>query len=329
MSQIAILGFGVVGSGVAEVLKNNAASISERAWQPVELKYILDVRDFTGHPDARLFVQDFDAIVSDPEIDVIVETIGGTGAALAFTRRALEAGKSVVTSNKAAVAEHGVELQRLARDRGVNYLFEASVGGGIPIIRPIRQCLTANRLTSVCGILNGTTNYMLTRMSADGLSYGQALAEAQEKGYAERDPSDDVDGHDTARKLAILSTLAFGQVIRPSDIPTTGIRTVTAADFSAAQVSGHSIKLLGRADHSGGKTFARVAPEWVPSNSALFPVGGVFNAITVEGDAIGEVMFYGQGAGKLPTASAVIADIIDALRHKDNRRFLGILPVDG
>jgi len=326
MSKVAILGFGVVGSGVAEVLHANAASIAARAPQPVSLQYVLDIRDFPDAPGAPAFVKDIHVILNDPEVDVVVETIGGTGAALDYTRRALDAGKSVVTSNKEAVAEHGAELQALAQRRGVNYLFEASVGGGIPIIRPLRQCLTANRLTSVCGILNGTTNYMLSHMAHQGLSFDQALTQAQAMGYAERDPSADVDGTDAARKLAILATLAFGKTVTPGAIPTSGIRGVSGADIAAAHAAGYAVKLLGRAECQDGKTFALVAPHFVPRHSVLYPVDGVYNAIAVRGDAIGEVMFYGQGAGKLPTASAVVADIIDALRHKANRSFLGILP---
>ena len=326
MSKVAILGYGVVGTGVDEVLASNAETITARTGQTVQLKYILDIRDFPGHPSAALFVKDFAVIERDAEVDVVVETIGGVTFALDFTRRALQAGKSVVTSNKELVAQHGVELQDLARKHGVNYLFEASVGGGIPIIRPLRQCLTANRLQSVCGILNGTTNYMLTKMSTQGLSFDKALAEAQQNGYAEADPSADIDGVDAGRKLAILATLAFGSEIRPDGIPTEGIRAVTAADVAYARTAGYAVKLLARAVRQDDCINTVVAPHFVPESSVLYPVSDVFNAISICGDAIGEVMFYGRGAGKLPTASAVVADVIDAARHRDNRRFLGVLP---
>jgi len=315
--QTAILGFGTVGSGVAEVLTGHEESISRKVHELIGLKYILDVRDFSTSPFADKFVQDFSVIESDPEVDIVVETIGGVTAALDYTVRALKAGKSVVTSNKELVAEHGYELLQLAKENGVSYLFEASVGGGIPIIRPLFQCLAANEIPEIYGILNGTTNYILTRMIRAGLTFEQALKEAQEKGYAERDPSADIEGKDACRKICILAALAFGRHIYPHQVNTEGITGVSAADVAAAATAGKKIKLLGRAvrDDVSGLVRAYVAPHLVDDANPLAGVEDVFNAITVKGDAIGEVMFYGRGAGKLPTASAVVADVIDVARH--------------
>ena len=317
MIYTAVLGFGTVGSGVAEVLTGHEESISRKVHELIGLKYILDVRDFSASPFADKFVQDFSVIESDPEVDIVVETIGGVTAALDYTVRALKAGKSVVTSNKELVAEHGYELLRLAKENGVSYLFEASVGGGIPIIRPLFQCLAANEIPEIYGILNGTTNYILTRMIRAGLTFEQALKEAQEKGYAERDPSADIEGKDACRKICILAALAFGRHIYPHQVNTEGITRVSAADVAAAAAAGKKIKLLGRAvrDDVSGAVRAYVAPHLVDDANPLAGVEDVFNAITVKGDAIGEVMFYGRGAGKLPTASAVVADVIDVARH--------------
>ena len=321
MVNVAILGFGTVGSGVAEVLTTNGGLIDQRVENLVRLKYILDVRDFPDSPYRDCFVKDFGVIESDPEVDIVVETIGGATVALDFTTRALKAGKSVVSSNKELVATHGYELLQLAREHGVSYLFEASVGGGIPILRPLTSCLAANELSQVTGILNGTTNYILTRMIKAGLTFEQALKEAQENGYAERDPSADVDGHDACRKICILAALAFGQHVYPDQVPTQGIRGVTLADVAYADSCGYKIKLLGRAIREGdGKLCAFVAPHLVPASNPLSGVEDVFNAISVTGNAIGDVMFYGRGAGKLPTASAVVADIMDIVKSKGNKK---------
>lgn len=323
MSKVAILGFGVVGSGVAEVLKRNGPHIDEKVHAPVELKYILDVRDFPDSPFASLIIHDFSIIERDPEVDIVVETIGGAKIAREFTQRALAAGKSVVTSNKELVAKYGCELMELAREKNVSYLYEASVGGGIPIIRPLKQCLAANEITEICGILNGTTNYILTRMIRAGLSFDAALKEAQINGYAEADPTADVEGHDACRKICILASLAFGRHIDPRQVPTEGIRGVTLADVAYADSCGRKVKLLGRAIRGeDGKIRAFVAPHLVNGEDPLAGVEDVFNAITVRGNAIGDVMFYGRGAGKLPTASAVVADVMDAARNKDRPKYL-------
>ncbi|MCI8474581.1 MAG: homoserine dehydrogenase [Oscillospiraceae bacterium] len=323
MSKVAILGFGVVGSGVAEVLQRNGAHIGEKLHGSVELKYILDVRDFPQSPFADRIIHDFAIIERDPEVDIVVETIGGARAAKEFTQRALAAGKSVVTSNKELVAKHGFELMELAQKNGVSYLYEASVGGGIPIIRPLKQCLAANEITEVCGILNGTTNYILTRMIRAGLSFDAALKEAQENGYAEADPTADIEGHDACRKICILASLAFGRHIDPEQVPTEGITNVSLADVAYADSCGRKLKLLGRAIRGeDGRIRAFVAPHLVEGENPLAGVEDVFNAITVRGNAIGDVMFYGRGAGKLPTASAVVADVMDAARNKDRPKYL-------
>ena len=321
MVNVAILGFGVVGSGVAEVLATNGAHIDRKVDDLLRLKYILDVRDFPDSPFADKVVHDFSVIENDPEVSIVVETIGGAKVALDFTRRALMAGKSVVTSNKELVAEHGCELLRLAQEKGVSYLFEASVGGGIPIIRPLNQCLAANEIEELCGILNGTTNYILTRMIRAGLSFDAALKEAQQNGYAEQDPTADIEGHDACRKICILASLAFGRHVYPRQVPTEGITGVTLSDVAYAESCGRKIKLLGRAmRRSDGKVCAYVTPHLVDQENPLAGVEDVFNAIAVKGNAIGDVMFYGRGAGKLPTASAVVADVIDAARHRDEKK---------
>lgn len=323
MVNVAILGFGTVGSGVAEVLEKNGAHIDEKVHLPIRLKYILDVRDFPDSPFADMIVHDFSIIENDPDVDVVVETIGGARIAKDFTERALKAGKSVVTSNKELVATCGYDLLQLAKEHDVSYLFEASVGGGIPIIRPLSQCLAANELTEICGILNGTTNYILTRMIRAGLSFDSALKEAQQNGYAEQDPTADVGGHDACRKICILSSLAFGRHIYPEQVPTEGIVGVTLGDVAYADACGRKIKLLGRAvRQEDGKICAYVAPHLVEGSAPLASVEDVFNGITVKGDAIGDVMFYGRGAGKLPTASAVVADVMDAAKHMKTRKYV-------
>ena len=321
MAKIAIMGFGTVGSGVLEVCRRNAASIARRAGEPVEVKYILDVRDFSGSPDAALFTKSIDTILNDPEIKVVVETIGGTKFAYPYVRRCLESGRSVCTSNKEMVATYGAELLALAKEHSAAFLFEASVGGGIPILRPMSSCLAANELSEIVGILNGTTNYILTRMIRGGLSFDAALQEAQEKGYAEADPTADIEGHDACRKICILSSLGFGRHIYPEQVPTEGITHITLSDVAYARSGGYKIKLLGRSirRESDGKVCAFVAPHLVSEESPLANVEDVFNAIQVTGDSIGEVMFYGRGAGKLPTASAVVADIMDIVKSKGKK----------
>lgn len=322
MIHVAILGFGVVGSGVAEVLQENGPHIHEKIHAPIHLKYILDVRDFPDSPFADRVVHDFSIIENDPDVAIVVETIGGAGVAWDFTKRALQAGKSVVTSNKELVAEHGSELMELAQKQNVSYLYEASVGGGIPIIRPLKQCLAANEITEICGILNGTTNYILTRMIRAGLSFEDALQEAQKNGYAEQDPTADIEGFDTCRKICILASLAFGWHVYPAQVPTEGISKVSLADVAYAESCGRKIKLLGRAVHrANGKVTAFAAPHLVSGEDPLAGVEDVFNAITVRGNAIGDVMFYGRGAGKLPTASAVVADIMEAARSLDRPKY--------
>jgi homoserine dehydrogenase len=317
MFDIAILGFGTVGSGVMEVIEKNADMISQNAAQEIRVKYIVDVRDFSGSPYENLITKNFASVESDPDVRVVVETIGGVGVALDFTRRSLLAGKSVVTSNKELVATH------LAREKGVNYLFEASVGGGIPIIRPITQCLAANKINEIYGILNGTTNYILTEMVKNGVSFDAALSQAQANGYAEVNPDADIKGHDVCRKICILSALCFGRHVYPENVPTEGIEAVTLDDIAYAASIGYKIKLLGRAIHKeGDKVAVYVAPHLVREANLISGVEGVMNGIVVRGNAIGDVMFYGAGAGKLPTASAVVADIIDAAKHINARKWL-------
>ena len=324
MAKIAIMGFGTVGGGVAEVLRRNAAVIGERMGEEVSVKYILDVRDFDQNPYASLMIKDFSIIENDPEVEVAVEAIGGAKIALEFTRRALLAGKHVVTSNKELVAAHGRELLAIAREKNVNYLFEASVGGGIPILRPLFQCLAGNEFEEICGILNGTTNYILTRMFQGGISFQEALKEAQAKGYAEADPAADVEGLDAGRKICILSDLAFGKEVSPGAISIEGITRIALEDVQTAEANGYRIKLLGRTLRlPGGRQAAYVAPHLVPAASPIAGVDDVFNAILVRGNAVGETMFYGRGAGDLPTASAVVGDVMDALWHRERRRNLG------
>ena len=317
MAKIAILGFGTVGSGVLEVVRRNAAGISRRAGEPVEVKYILDIRDFSGHPDANLFVNNIDVILSDPEVRVVVETIGGVRFAYPYVKATLESGRSVCTSNKELVATHGAELLAIARSHGAAFLFEASVGGGTPIITPMHQCLAANVITQVEGIVNGTTNFMLTKMAREGMDFAEALKLAQQLGYAEtRDPGDDVDGPDACRKISILSSLAFGHHIYPQNVPTRGIRNVTVTDVQAAARLDGVVRLIAHSRRDeNGQVWAGVELMLVPQTNQLAGVEDVFNAVLVKGDMLGDVIFYGKGAGKLPTASAVVADVIDALKN--------------
>ena len=314
MINVAVLGFGTVGSGVVEII--NGKDFSGKTGQDINVKKVLDIRSFEGSPYGHLVTADFESILNDDEISIVVETMGGTNPAYDFTKRSLLAGKSVVTSNKELVATHGTELLQIARDKNVCYMFEASVGGGIPIIRPLGNCLAANDINWIMGILNGTTNYILTKMINDGESFENALADAQEKGYAEKDPSADVDGIDACRKIAILASLAFGKHVDSNQISTEGITKISLEDVAYAQKIGHSIKLVGQCKKVGDKVFAKVSPLMLPESNPLSDVEGVFNGILVNGSATGDVMFYGKGAGKLPTASAVVADVIDIVSHK-------------
>ena len=324
MIKIAVLGFGTVGSGVVEVMHENRVSIAHNAADEIEVKYILARSSHADSPYAHLVIHDFSLIEQDPEIRIVVEVIGGATVAYDYTKRCLLAGKSVVTANKELVATHGQELLAIAKDKNANYLFEASVGGGIPIIRPITQCLAANEIDEIYGILNGTTNYILTEMIQCGTSFDTALRQAQDKGYAELDPTADIDGIDACRKICILADLCFGRHIDPHDVKTRGIRGVDLADVAYARSLGYKIKLLGRALRTGdGHITAYVAPHLIKNSSLLSNVDGVMNGIVVHGNAIGEAMFYGAGAGKRPTASAVVADVIDAAKHLKARKFLG------
>lgn len=324
MINVAVMGFGTVGSGVVELIHVNAERIARSAGDSVRVKYILDVRDFDNSPYADLFIKDFAIIENDPEVSVVVETIGGVGVAQEFTRRALAAGKSVVTSNKELVSEHGCELLKIAKEKNVCYLFEASVGGGVPILHPISACLAGDDIEEVYGILNGTTNYILTNMFKNGASFEDALREAQELGYAERDPSADVNGIDTLRKTCILADLAFGKNIAPAYVRAEGITGVSAIDVERVSTAGAAIKLIGRTVRMpDGTVAAYTAPHVLMSENLLVNVEGVFNGIVVRGDATGETMFYGKGAGKLPTATAVISDIIETGKIIKTGSFIG------
>jgi len=324
MIKVAVLGYGTVGAGVVDVLYDNSDIVAKNAAEGIEVEYILDIRDYPDSPYANKVIHDFETIINDNSISVVVETIGGLKPAYDFTKRSLLAGKSVVTSNKELVATHGAELLEIAKKNNVNYLFEAAVGGGIPIIRPMAQCLAANRIDEVCGILNGTTNYILNRMINAGLSFEKALLEAQEKGYAERNPAADVEGHDACRKICILAALAFGRHVYPEFVKTEGITKITLEDVAYAESGDMVIKLLGRARRvdESGKAYVFVAPHLVSRESPLACVNGVFNSIMVSGNEVDDVMFYGRGAGKYPTASAVVADVIDAAKHLNARKFL-------
>ncbi len=313
--KLAIMGFGTIGSGVAAIVEQNAALIERRIGAPLEVKYVLDLREFPGTSVEHKVVHDIDIIVNDPEIDVVVETMGGVEPACTFVKKALNAGKSVTTSNKVLVEKKGAELLALAEEKGVSFLFEASVGGGIPIIRPLNQCLTGDRITGVTGILNGTTNYMLTKMDREGVTFEAALKEAQQNGFAEADPTADVEGLDASRKIAILSALAYGAQVDYQDVPTEGITKITDTDFRYARALGLSVKLLGSSRCIDGKYYIQVSPVLLPPEHPLAAVNGVFNAILVQGNMVDQLMFYGRGAGSLPTASAVVADVIEELRN--------------
>ncbi|MCR4961811.1 MAG: homoserine dehydrogenase [Lachnospiraceae bacterium] len=316
MINVAVFGYGTVGSGTVEVIMDNNDVISKNIGDRIDVKAILDLRDFPGDKYESRIVHDVDVIVNDPEIDIICETMGGVGAAYKFTKMALEAGKSVCTSNKELVALHGPELLKIAADHNCSYKFEASVGGGIPIIRPLQDALTAEVIQSVCGIVNGTTNYMLTKMDKEGAEFEDVLKEAQANGYAEADPTADIEGHDACRKIAILSSLVFGKTIRSEEIPTEGITAISARDMKYAKQLGRKIKLLARYESKDGKRYAMVAPFLLTPENPLYFVDDVFNAIKVTGNMLGEAMFYGRGAGKLATASAVVGDVVECAKNK-------------
>lgn len=315
MLNIGVLGYGTVGSGVIEVLNMNQENIAKRAGKEIQVKYILDLRDFPGDPMQDIIVHDYNVIVNDPEVSIIVETMGGIHPAYEFVKEALEKGKSICTSNKELVAKHGAELLAIAAEKKVNFLFEASVGGGIPIIRPLNQSLTADDIEEITGILNGTTNYILTKMSDEGLDFASVLKDAQDKGYAERNPEADVEGYDACRKIAILTSLAYGMQVDYEDIYTEGITKITDLDIKYAKALNASIKIFGSSKKVGDKVFAMVSPMMIDKNHPLYSINDVFNGIFVRGNVLGDVMFCGKGAGKLPTASAVVADVVDAAKH--------------
>ncbi len=315
MIHVAVLGYGTVGSGVVEVIETNKKDINKRSAAELNIKYILDLRDFPGDPYESKVVHDYEVILNDPEVTIICETMGGINPAYDFSKRALLAGKSVCTSNKELVANHGPELIKIARENRCNYMFEASVGGGIPIIRPLNYSLTAERIDSITGILNGTTNYILTKMDKEGADFEDVLKEAQEKGYAERNPEADVEGYDACRKIAILSSLMCGKNVKYEEIYTEGITKISAADFLYAKQMNKSVKLLGMSRDKENGFFAMVAPFMISKDHPLYCVNDVFNAVYVHGNMLGDSMYYGRGAGKLPTASAVVSDVVDCARH--------------
>lgn len=315
MINIAVLGYGTVGSGVVEVINRNRESISKRAGKKINIKYVLDLREFPGDPVMDVLVHNFETILNDDEVKIIAEVMGGVEPAYTFVKQALLKGKSVCTSNKELVAKHGAELLQIAKEMKVNFLFEASVGGGIPIIRPLNQSLTADEIEEITGILNGTTNYILSKMEENGADFDTVLKEAQNLGYAERNPEADVEGYDACRKIAILSSLAFGMQVDFEDIYTEGITKISADDIAYAKSMGARIKLFASSRKVGDKVYAMVSPVMIDSRHPLYSVNDVFNGIFVHGNVLGDVMFYGSGAGKLPTASAVVADIVDAAKH--------------
>lgn len=323
MVEVAVMGYGVVGSGVVEVLTSHFESIAGRAKEEIRIKYILDVRDFSDSPFADKFTKSFEQILNDPEVKVVAEVIGGLDPAYDYVKRCMLAGKSVVTSNKELVAAKGAELLQIAQEQNVNFLFEASVGGGIPIIRPISQCLAANDVIEIAGILNGTTNFILTKMIREQMSFQDALSMAQRLGYAERNPEADIEGYDACRKICILASLAFGKHVYPDQVYTKGITDLTLSDVEYAGIWGGVIKLIGQVKkRDDGRVEVVVAPMFISRESQLSSVDDVFNGILVRGDATGDIVFYGKGAGKLPTASAVVADIIDCVKHIKARKYL-------
>ncbi len=316
MAKIAILGFGTVGSGVLDVIAQNSATISKRAGEDVSVKYVCDIRDFSTHENAKLFVNNIDVVLNDPEVKVVVETIGGLNPAYLYVKQSLMSKRHVVTSNKELVAAHGAELLRIAMQNNVCFLFEASVGGGTPVITPLHQCLAANVVSEISGIVNGTTNFMLTKMAQEGLSFDDALKIAQELGYAETtDPSADVDGLDAQRKITILASIMTGTQVHVQNVPTKGIRDITVSDIENAKKAKHAVRLIAWAKRTdSAEVFCGVEPCLVPFTNQLANVSDVFNAVLIKADMLGDVVFYGKGAGKLPTASAVVADIMDALK---------------
>lgn len=317
MANIAVLGYGTVGSGVVEVINTNQMIIDKKANEHIDIKYVLDLRDFPNDSIQQKITHNFDDILNDSSIEVVVEVMGGLEPAYTFVKKALLSKKSVVTSNKELVAKYGYELIKVAQDNSVNFLYEASVGGGIPIIRPLNQALTADEIIEIEGILNGTTNFILTKMFEDGSEFEDVLKQAQENGYAERNPSADVEGYDAVRKIAILSSLAFGLHVDYEDIDTKGITNITKEDMTYVKYMDKQIKLIASSKKIGDNIFARVSPKIIGDQNPLSTVNDVFNAIVVKGNMVGTLMFYGKGAGKLPTASAVVADVVDAVKHKN------------
>lgn len=323
MINVAIMGHGVVGSGTAEILINHPERIEKATHTAVNVKYILDLREFPELSYSDKFVKDFNIILNDESVRVVAEVMGGINPAYDFVKKCLENGKSVVTSNKELVAAKGAELLKIAAENNANFLFEASVGGGIPVLRPIAQCLAANAITEIFGILNGTTNYILNKMIVENMDFNSALALAQEKGFAEKNPAADIEGHDACRKICILAALAFGKHVYPEQVETEGITDITLDDVEYADSFGCTVKLIGRAKKlENGRITATVRPTLVSRDCILSGVNGVFNAITVRGDETGDVMFYGKGAGKEATASAVVADMIDCVKHLDTRKYV-------
>jgi Homoserine dehydrogenase len=335
MKNIAVLGYGTVGTGVIEVINTNGKVIKDRQGVELNVKYVLDLRDFPNDPIQEKIVHDYDIILNDEEVSIVIEVMGGVEPAYTFAKSALKAGKSVISSNKALVAAKGTELLDIAKQNNVNFLFEASCGGGIPIIRPLSTSITADEVMEITGILNGTTNYMLHQMNTEGVEFSEALVDAQSLGYAEADPTADIEGHDTCRKLAILTSVATGKYVDFEEIYTEGITKVSAIDMKYAKKLGYSIKLLGTSHRLGEKFCAMVAPFLVSPDSSLYSIVDVFNGILVKGNVLGEAMFYGSGAGKLPTASAVVTDIIEAAKNEGNNIFDGwrnekleLIPID-
>ena len=321
--KVAIMGYGTIGSGVAKVLDTNKDIITERLGESLDLKYILDLRDFPDDPHKDCFVKDYKDIVKDKEVKLVVETMGGVEPAFTFVKAMLESGKSVTTSNKALVADKGAELMKIAKDNGTNFVFEAAVGGGIPIIRTLTACLTGDVIEEIAAICNGTTNYMLTNMEQFGSDYDQILSEAQSLGYAEKDPTADVEGHDSCRKIAILTSIVTGKNVDYKEIPTEGISKISATDFKYAKSMGYSIKLVARAVKCGDTYSCRVAPYLVNQEQMLYHVSGVMNAVAVVGNMLGESLYYGAGAGALPTASAVVGDLVFLARNTDKHVRIG------
>lgn len=315
MIKVAILGYGTVGSGVFEIIRENSDLISGKAGKKIDVKYVLDLREFPGDPCEDILVHDYDIILNDPEVEVVIEVMGGLKPAYNFVKAALEAGKSVCTSNKELVAKYGAELIRIAQSHNRNFLFEAAVGGGIPIIRPINMHITADKIQEITGILNGTTNYILTKMDKEGADFESTLKQAQDLGYAERNPEADIEGYDAVRKIAILASLATGKTVNFEEIYTEGISKITDVDFKYAKAMGRSIKLLGKCKNEEGTIVASVSPRLLTEDHPLFNVNGVVNGILVRGNMVGDLVFIGSGAGKLPTASAVVSDVVDAVRH--------------